>query len=89
MTWNYRIVRRMNPTTDPPTPWYGIHEVYYDDAGVCTMLTTDETGIVGDTTDELQECWARMVEAFAQPVIDYDTRQEVAPAPVARPDATV
>ena len=49
MTWNYRIIRH-----DQDNPeWYGLHEVYYNEAGAVEGWTEDSIDFVGDSAEDL------------------------------------
>lgn len=78
MTWNYRVVRRACQTQRGPEYYYGIHSVYYTKL-VPTSVTMEPSVPYGDTLEELREELEKMQKAFAKPVIDYDTLEEVKP----------
>ncbi len=59
MTWNYRLVQY----TEAEGGGYGIHEVYYDEAGSPTGMTERAVGPVGDTPDEVVRDLTRMQNA--------------------------
>ena len=45
MTWNYRIIRYKG------SGHYGLHEVYYDDAGKPVSMTERAVGFTADAGD--------------------------------------
>ena len=75
-TWNYRIVRRIDPLSASGY-WLGIYEAYYDDEGNCDALTEDAISVEGETLESLHADYRLFAEAFTKPVLDYETRQEV------------
>lgn len=56
---------------------YAIHEVYYDDNGKPDAVTQDAISICGETINEVWTAYRQMSEAFAQPVLDYNTRRPI------------
>ncbi|MFW5975271.1 MAG: hypothetical protein ACOCP6_00775 [Desulfosalsimonas sp.] len=80
--WNYRIVRRKHAWKDPRTEKevvsysYGIHEAYYDKSGKVGAITEDPVEPFGENIEELRHSWARMAEAFGQPLLDCDNIPE-------------
>lgn len=69
MSWNFRVLRR----TVGHEVIYGIHEVYYDDAGTPRSCSSDAIEPYGDTVDDLRQELQHMVAALDEPVLDYDT----------------
>ena len=72
MRFNYRVVKH------PSDGSYGVHEVYYDEAGVPLVLS--EAHIVGNDAQDLTLELDHMRAALTKPVLDYDTRKEIGPA---------
>jgi hypothetical protein len=66
MTWNYRVVRTNDGTTD----WFAIDEVYYDDDGRLEARTEHPSYPAGETLEELQEDVMYYQAALQQPVLD-------------------
>ncbi len=62
-------MRRLGRDGDP---YYGIHEVYYDDSGKVEGYTDDAVSPFGETEEELRRDIERMMRAFQHPVLDYD-----------------
>ncbi len=59
--------------------WYGIHEVYYDDAGKSRAWTVHAQEPFGETVDELISSLKMMLAAAQKSrddVIDYDSKPE-------------
>lgn len=67
--WNYRIVVK---TTEDGNHCYGIHEVYYNEAGLADNCTETPCDPFGETRAELQDNVNQMAEAFTMPVLHYD-----------------
>ena len=69
MTWNYRIVRHHQPAE-----WYGLHEVFYDDAGHPTEMTAEPINFVCDgdegTEGIVKALEMALADARGQPVLD-------------------
>ncbi len=63
MTWNYRAIRYADGTV-------GLHEVYYDAAGVPEGWTEGACGFVGDDVDELRRVLVRALLDLGRPVLD-------------------
>jgi len=49
MAWNYRIVKYRD------TGEYGLHEVYYNEAGEAWSMTEEPVGFCGESEDEVIE----------------------------------
>ena len=63
MTWNYRIVKINNGNI-----WYGLFEVYYNDARLPYTRTKDPIGFTGDDDQDVIKA---MAMAF-QDALRYD-----------------
>ncbi len=80
--WNYRVVRKKHTWHDPTQNTeqenysYAIHEAYYDDNGYVGAITQEPVAPYGDTVEELRHSWVMMVEAFGQPILDYENIPE-------------
>ena len=68
MTWNYRVIRKVNKLGE----YFGIHEVFYLEDGENDAVTQDSIAPYGETLGELKESYELMKEAFDAPVMDYD-----------------
>ena len=81
MTWNHRVVRREYPeaASEEDRVLYGIHEVYYDEAGVCDATTVEPEPVIGTSVDDLRWTLEHMLRALDKPVLDYETRKEITP----------
>ena len=66
MTWNYRVVHRVVETEE----CYGIHEVYYDEAGRPYWLT-DRPCAMGNTLAELKTDLRQMRQALDDHVLEW------------------
>lgn len=70
MTWDHRVLRRYADINGEPTPFYTIHEVYYNSDGTVMGYIENEKSPYGESVDELRaDCW-RFMEACTKPVID-------------------
>lgn len=70
MTWNYRVVRRL----EPHGKTYGIHEVFYDDAGKA-FACTENPGRIGGFESEwdvIVTLRQMLKNALHLPALDYD-----------------
>lgn len=67
MTWNYRIIRRKDGS-------FGLHEVYYDEAGTPHSMTVDPVGFAADADEGEQGIIASLEialrDARSRPVLD-------------------
>lgn len=78
MSWNHRVVRRFYPNTHmDDSMLYEIHEVYYDDDGMIGSITKEPISIMEETVDDLKKTVERLTKCLEQPIIDYETLQEV------------
>ena len=78
MTWNHRVVRREYPKAAPSERvLYEIHEAFYNETG-CYAITEEAIDPVGETVPELKERLQKMLAAIDKPVLDYQTRKEIA-----------
>ena len=50
MTWNFRLVK--HTARHPQRVWYGVHEVFYTDAGKPWTMTQDPVTIDGESVKE-------------------------------------
>jgi hypothetical protein len=72
MSWNYRIVRKINGGQYEEYSSFGIYETYYwPDQSVkfCAARPSDP---YGETFEELKECMHQMAEAFHRPSIEWN-----------------
>lgn len=77
MSWNHRIVRKKTPWTDSDGVQkehvsYGVHEAYYTEDGKVSMITENPVDLDSDTLDGLKISWDQALEAFGQPILDFD-----------------
>lgn len=78
MTWNYRIIRRIDPATGEIG--YSIHEAYYNKAGEIYSITAEPVAPFGESSEELLADLENMLkDAKSQSVLDWDCL-EFAPA---------
>ena len=69
MHWNYRLMRREHSGETT----VAIHEVFYDDNGDVDGWTEGPCQPMGASPDGLLDDLKTMLEAFDQPVLDYET----------------
>ena len=67
MSWNHRVIK----TTSGDAVSYGIHEVYYDDAGKPSMSTENAVGVIADTHDELWLALRDVSQALFLPALEW------------------
>lgn len=81
MTWNYRIVKRVNKPTKrnglkEPVVWYAMHEVFYHKHGkkyIADSRTLEPDAVIGDTREECIEQLEMMLkDAKKAPVINEE-----------------
>lgn len=72
MSWNYRLVKRVQRVGLNDYVTYGIHEAYYNEKGEPNGITERPVEPFGENATEILECWSRMAEAFTLPILDYD-----------------
>lgn len=78
MSWNHRVVRRFYPNTHmDDSMLYEIYEVYYDKEGRIEGLTEEPIKIREESVDDLRKTIERLTKCLEQPIIDYDTLQEI------------
>ena len=65
MTWNYRLMRYSSGGI-------GIHEVFYDDAGVPASWTERAVGLVGVDLEDIRSGLSLMAMSLDKPVLDYE-----------------
>jgi hypothetical protein len=70
-SWNYRVVRHLDPT-EPQGYVFAMHEVHYDDQGKPVAMTERPCGIVSDKVFGLSEILNKMREAFEKPVLNAE-----------------
>ncbi len=76
MTWNYRLVKKhtKNPEKLGGNEYftYAIHEAFYDEDGKVWGITENSINLSAEHLNELMISWDMMIEAFGQPVLNYD-----------------
>lgn len=78
MSWNHRIVRRFYPNTHmDDSMLYEIYEVFYKEDGTIDGITEEPIRIREETVDDLRKTIERLTKCLEQPIIDYDTLQEI------------
>ena len=69
MTWNHRVIRRRYETGEE---YFAIHEVYYDNDGKPSSVTTLPVAIFEDSINDLAITIDHIRECLDKPVLDYD-----------------
>lgn len=72
MTWNYRVIHQVINEDDI----FDVHEVFYSEEGRPELVTENSVGPMGETREELWGDLMMMMEAFAKPVLEYDSFEE-------------
>jgi hypothetical protein len=67
MTWNYRVIRRTDPSGGPDQ--FAIHEVYYDSSGQIEMWTEEPCDPFGESLSELKADVKAMSAALSKPIL--------------------
>lgn len=74
--WNHRLVRKKYEykigNKKKISYYYGIHEAYYDKLGKVVAITQDPTDVTGETIDSVMVSYDMILEAFGQPLLDFD-----------------
>ena len=75
--WNYRVMlhRSLGGIR------FGIHEIFYNEAGQPHSWTEDPIELNAETLEELKNDLQHMLKAFEQPVLDLDDK--ASPAQIA------
>ena len=68
MFWNYRIVKRENPSGKIS---FSIHEAYYDENGNVGTITTEPAQPHGENLEELKKDLECYCKALNRLVLDY------------------
>lgn len=78
MSWSHRIVRRTYPNTHmDDSILYELYEVYYNKDGTINGITEEPIRIREESIDDLRKTVERLTKCLEQPIIDYDTLQEI------------
>jgi hypothetical protein len=64
-SWNHRVIKTQQDGAD----LFGVHEVYYDDAGELTGYVAEPAAVDGETTQEVREMLRSMDAALDLPVL--------------------
>lgn len=69
MTWNFRLVKHVDRKSAPP--WYGIHEVFYNDARQPIGMTENPVDITGESQTEVRK-YLKMIQRDIRhlPILD-------------------
>lgn len=87
MSWNNRIMRRVNKVGDREVILFSLHEVYYTDAGLPKSWTVEPVFGGFESVDDLissLELMLKDAKRFRDDVLEYDAAP--APNPVPTPE---
>lgn len=76
MSWNYRVIKRIERHHHGNEPVYTINTVYYDDQGQVTKWSDEPTWPVGETVEELKGDCEKFLRAFTLPVLAQSERED-------------
>ncbi len=65
--WNYRVIRTLG---HDGVPYYGIHEVYYNEEGKPTAMTENAVDVGGDTKSEIKSVLNGMKRALSKKILN-------------------
>ena len=80
MSWNYRVVRRLYPEQEEgDRVIHGIHSAHYSKDGKVRAISVEPEVVLSAEGDlaGLRETFSMMARALEEPVLDYDTREEI------------
>lgn len=70
MSWNYRVIRRVERQHTSQEPVYMIATVFYAPNGDIKTFSADPVWPVGEDVTGLRGDIVRMLDAFTKPVLD-------------------
>lgn len=72
MTWNFRLVKHTDPKLKDV--WYGVHEVFYNDAGKPWTMTQEPVQVDGESLKEVV-AYLNLIKRDLQrlPILDVNT----------------
>lgn len=78
MSWNHRVVKTTEKSKffDEPVISYGIHEVYYDERGKITGVSSEPIRISEDNHLELYDTIGRISWCLKKKTVIYETFEE-------------
>jgi hypothetical protein len=77
MSWNYRVIKRIERHHHGNEPVYTINTVYYDNpGGQVTQWSDEPVWPVGETVDELRSDCEKLLRAFELPILAQSERQD-------------
>lgn len=87
MSWNYRIMRHVEPHAANDDQFYAMHEAHYDEAGNVTSWTQEPCcSPFGETLEEMSNDLAWIIAGLTKPVLDHKTGKEIGPAAILADD---
>lgn len=73
MTWNYRIIKKVDADTKPEGAGYYVHEVHYNSHGEIEAMTEEPSSPFGETLEEFMSDLENMLkDAKNQSVLEAD-----------------
>lgn len=76
MSWNYRVIKRIERHHHGNEPVYTINTVFYDKAGQVTKWSDEPAWAVGETVDELKQDCEKFLRAFELPILAQSERED-------------
>ena len=72
-TWNYRIIKKVEPNAGPEGVGYYLHEVYYNKQGEIRGMAEDPSFPFGETLEEFMHDLENMLrDAKNQSILEAD-----------------
>ena len=71
MTWNYRVIRHQDPSSESGA-FLEIHEVYYDDRGRPNGVTERGASLGSENIKGIKWVLGKMRKALKEPILDYE-----------------
>ena len=67
--WNFRLVKHIQPKSR--SVWYGVHEVFYNDAGKPWTMTEEPVQVDGESTRDIIAYLEQIIHDLSRlPVLD-------------------
>lgn len=76
MSWNYRVIKRIERHHHGNEPVYTINTVFYDEGGRVKQWSDEPAWPVGDTVEELKSDCEKFLRAFELPVLAQSERED-------------
>jgi hypothetical protein len=76
MSWNYRVIKRIERHHHGNVPVYTINTVYYDESGHVKQWSDEPAWPVGETVAELKDDCEKFLRAFTLPALAQSERED-------------